>query len=102
MTKSLGRALAPSIRVNAVCPAFMNTPIWDKRVAQLPPQQWTDLRNSYKSATPLQIEGDAEIVSRTILFLASEMSAHLTGQILLSDGGGALGVYRSMFETGAT
>ena len=35
LTKSLGRALAPIIRVNAVCPAFINTPIWEKRLVEM-------------------------------------------------------------------
>jgi len=30
MTKSLARALAPQIRVNAICPGMVITSLWDK------------------------------------------------------------------------
>ena len=99
MTKSLGRALAPEVRVNAVCPAFINTPIWEKRLVEMSEVQRTAWLESEKSSTPLQLENTPELLARSILFLASELSAHLTGQLLTSDGGALLGVYQSMFES---
>ena len=96
MTKSLGRALAPEIRVNAVCPAFINTPIWDK--LHLSAEQRESQRQANIAETPLQLEATAEIVARSILFLASNLSAHLTGQLINSDGGALLGVYQPMFQ----
>ena len=98
MTKSLGRSLAPEIRVNAVCPAFIPTPLWDKKIGNMPKEEWNALRKSWALSTPLQIEGTPEIISRTILFLASDLSAHLTGQLITTDGGDQLGVYQPMFE----
>lgn len=98
MTKSLGRALAPEIRVNAVCPAFIPTPLWDKKIGNMPTQEWEALRKTWALSTPLQLEGTPEIISRTILFLASDLSAHLTGQLITSDGGDQLGVYQPMFD----
>lgn len=98
MTKSLGRALAPEIRVNAVCPAFIPTPLWDKKVGNMPKEEWNALRKSWALSTPLQIEGTPEMISRTILFLASDLSAHLTGQLITTDGGDQLGVYQPMFD----
>ena len=99
MTKSLGRALAPEIRVNAVCPAFIPTPLWDKKIGKLPIEEWEALRKAWALSTPLRLEGSPEIISQTILFLASDLSAHLTGQLITSDGGDQLGVYQPMFET---
>ena len=98
MTKSLGRALAPTIRVNAVCPAFINTPIWEKRLMEMSETQRSAWLDNEKSSTPLQLENTPELIARSILFLASDLSAHLTGQLLTSDGGALLGVYQSMFE----
>ena len=98
MTKSLARALAPEIRVNAVCPAFINTPLWDKKIGDMPKHEWEALRETWALSTPLQLEGTPEIISRTILFLASDLSMHLTGQLVTSDGGDQLGVYQPMFE----
>jgi len=98
MTKSLGRALAPEIRMNAVCPAFINTPIWEKRLVEMSESERAAWIDREKSSTPLQLEGTPEIIARSILFLSSDLSAHLTGQLLTSDGGALLGVYQSMFE----
>jgi len=96
MTKSLGRALAPEIRVNAVCPGFMDTPIWDK-LSQSEEQREEQLQ-AFITVTPLQTEPTAEIVARSILFLVSDLSAHLTGQLLTSDGGAGLGVYHALYD----
>lgn len=98
ITKSLGRALAPAIRVNAVCPAFINTPIWEKRLVEMSADQRATWLANEKSSTPLQLENTPELIARSILFLASDLSAHLTGQLLISDGGTLLGAYQSMFE----
>ena len=98
MTKSLGRALAPKIRVNAVCPAFINTPIWEKRLVEMSEAQRIAWLENEKTSTPLQLENTPELIVRSILFLASDLSAHLTGQLLSSDGGMLLGAYQSMFE----
>ena len=98
ITKSLGRALAPEIRVNAVCPAFINTPIWDK--LELSAEQRETQQQANIQRMPLQLEATPEIVARSILFLASDLSAHLTGQLITSDGGALLGKYQPMFQAG--
>ena len=95
MTKSLGRALAPSIRVNAVCPGFIDTPIWDK--LNLSEEEREAQRLANISETPLQLEASPELIARSILFLVSDLSAHLTGQLITSDGGMLLGVYQPWF-----
>lgn len=96
MTKSLGRALAPSIRVNAVCPGFIDTPIWDK--LDLTDEEREAQRQANIAETPLQLEAKPELIARSILFLASDLSAHLTGQLVTSDGGMLLGVYQPWFD----
>ena len=96
MTKSLARALAPSIRVNAVCPGLIDTPILDKM--GMSPQQREDMWQSCLDETPLRLLPKPELIARSILFLASDLSAHLCGQLISSDGGTSLGVYQTMFE----
>ena len=91
MTKSLGRALAPSIRVNAVCPGLIDTPILDK--FDLSEQQREEMWQTCLDETPLRLLPKPELIARSILFLASDLSAHLCGQLLNSDGGASLGVY---------
>lgn len=97
MTKSLARALAPAVRVNAICPGMVMTEIWNK-LEQTEEQKVAWLK-AIVDTTPLQTEPTAEIVARNILYLSSDLSAHLAGQLILADGGAALGVYASMFET---
>ena len=96
MTKSLGRALAPHVRVNAVCPGFIATPLWDK--LGMTPAEREDMRQANIAESPLQVEANPELIARSILFLATDLSAHLTGQLITSDGGYLLGVYQQMFD----
>ena len=96
LTKSLGRALAPRIRVNAVCPGMVDTPIFDKM--NLSKEQRNAMWQSCLADTPLQIFPSPELIARSIMFLASDLSAHLTGQLINSDGGASLGVYHRMFD----
>ena len=95
VTKSLGRALAPHIRVNAICPGMIDTPIFDK--LNLSSEQHEAMWKANLAQTPLQLKPKPELIARSILFLASDLSAHLTGQLLKSDGGGSLGIYQNMF-----
>ena len=96
MTKSLGRALAPHIRVNAVCPGFIATSLWDK--LGMSQEDRDAMRQANIAETPLRIEAGPELISKSILFLASDLSSHLTGQLITSDGGYLLGVYQEMFD----
>lgn len=96
MTKTLGRALAPNIRVNAVAPGFIATELWDK--FNFTPQEREQQRQANIAETPLQVEATPELIARTVLLLVSDLSAHLTGQIITSDGGMLLGVYQPWLE----
>ena len=96
LTKSLGRALAPTIRVNAICPGMVITPLWDK--LQHTEAQRAAWLETVISEIPLKLEPTSEIIARNILYLASDLSAHLTGQLISADGGSSLGLYHSMFE----
>ena len=88
MTLSLARALAPKIRVNAICPGFMDTrwfsDAYDKETAQR-------LRDNIKSTTPLQVVSTAEDVADAALFLISDAARRITGETLLVDAGQHLG-----------
>lgn len=76
MTKSLARALAPAIRVNAVAPGFVRT-----RFAG-----WTeDAFAAGESVTPLGRLATSEDIADGILFLAA--NAGITGEITIIDGG---------------
>ena len=88
MTLSLARALAPSIRVNAICPGFIDTPWFGKAMDA---DRVERLRAGAAAATPLKVASTAEDVAGAAVFLASPASRHVTGETLLVDAGLHLG-----------
>ena len=85
MTRALARELGPNqIRVNAVAPSFINTPITkgaidDERKALL------------AKDTPLQRVGEPDDVAGVLLFLASGLSSYVTGEVINITGGSHIG-----------
>lgn len=80
LTKSLAIELAPwNIRVNAVAPGVVNT----EMVAMLGDKQ----RECFVNSIPLKRMGEAEDISRAILYLASDWASYVTGTVLCVDGG---------------
>lgn len=77
MTKSLARALAPAIRVNAVCPGLIHT-----RFANWPAESF----EQGAKVTPIGRLATVEEVAQAALFLAVDATA-LTGEAILVDGG---------------
>jgi len=88
MTLSLARALAPHIRVNAICPGFIDTPWFGKAMDA---DRVDRLRAGAAAATPLKVASTAEDVAGAAVFLASPASRHVTGETLLVDAGLHLG-----------
>lgn len=89
MTISLARALAPKIRVNAVCPGFIDTPWHDKHPSGNLRERW---RDGSQAATPLKAASTPEDVAASTLFFGSRASRHVTGETLLIDAGTHLGM----------
>ena len=77
MTKTLARALAPAIRVNAVAPGIVKT-------------RWVagkdDFVRKYGESTPMGRVAEAEDVANVILSFAT-LGTFLTGEIIAVDGG---------------
>lgn len=88
MTKSLARALAPKIRVNAICPGFIDTRWFGDAFGA---EQLAKIRESVVQSTPLQVASTAEDIADTALFLLSDASRRTTGETLLADAGLHLG-----------
>lgn len=79
-TKSIAQELGSrSIRVNAVAPGFIATAMTDK----LP----DDVRKGWVQTIPLRREGQPDDVANVCLFLASELSSYVTGQVISVCGG---------------
>jgi len=80
LTKSLAREVGSrGIRVNAVAPGFIKTKMTEK----LSDQQ----KESLKAQIPMGRLGEPKEVASVVLFLASEMSSYVTGQVLQITGG---------------
>jgi len=88
MTIDLARALAPKIRVNAVCPGFIATPWFSKGLGA---QGMEERRQAQAARTPLKQASEAEDVAPVAVFLASPDSRHVTGETVLVDAGQHLG-----------
>jgi len=84
MTLSLARLLAPLIRVNAVCPGYMDTPWWTRGVGQ---ERADKLRDTVKSAVALRVASRPEDIAEVVTFVASPASRHMTGTLVPVDAG---------------
>jgi NAD(P)-dependent dehydrogenase (short-subunit alcohol dehydrogenase family) len=86
LTRNLALELAPRrIRVNAVCPGYIDTPMWDEwlRTASDPEA----LGRETEALHPLGRRGRPEDVASAVAWLASPQSAWVTGTYLVVDGG---------------
>src|SRR6202790_1639888 len=88
MTISLARALAPKIRVNAICPGFIDTPWYGRSLQKVSLDQ---LRENVVAMTPLKVASTAADIAVSAVFLASPSSRHITGETLIVDAGLHLG-----------
>ena len=75
-----------NIRVNCVCPGDVDTPMLHSECAQLGEKPDVFMKDA--AARPLGRVGTPEDVANAVLFLASPMSAWVTGACLVVDGGG--------------
>jgi NAD(P)-dependent dehydrogenase (short-subunit alcohol dehydrogenase family) len=80
LTRSMALELAPSVRVNAVCPGFILTPMQE---AEYTPEE----QRAFASKLPLDRLGRPEDVAALFAFLASDDASFITGQCLVIDGG---------------
>jgi 3-oxoacyl-[acyl-carrier protein] reductase len=78
-SKSLARSLAPEVRVNVLCPGWIET-----RFAQ---EADRDFHRSVAESTPLARWGQPEDVAAAALWLASPQAAFVTGQAVNINGG---------------
>ncbi|WP_066731798.1 SDR family NAD(P)-dependent oxidoreductase [Cupriavidus sp. D384] len=80
ITKSLSKELAPqNIRVNAIAPGFIDTDM----ARSIGPEKFAERVASIRMGRV----GSAEEIAKVALFLASDLSSYVTGQIIGVDGG---------------
>ena len=76
VTRLLAVSLAPDIRVNAVAPGLVDTPLT---------ADWTQAQQLWRERAPMRRAASPEDIAQAVSMLIE--SHYLTGEILLSDGG---------------
>jgi 3-oxoacyl-[acyl-carrier protein] reductase len=89
LTLSLARALAPEIRVNAVCPGMIETR-WHR--ARFDEAGYARFKADYESRVPLAKAATPEDVAQCAVWLM-EGADQVTGEMIKVDGGFHLGKY---------
>ena len=79
LTRALAADYAPTVRVNAILPGAVITGLW-KDITESEQEKAAEL-------CPLRRNGQPEDIAQAALFLASDMSAYMTGTSLVVDGG---------------
>jgi NAD(P)-dependent dehydrogenase (short-subunit alcohol dehydrogenase family) len=90
ITRSFAYALAPRVRVNAICPGIVDTPMQDKvldEVAAVRGISREELEGARTGMVPLGRTSPAEECAGLIWFLLSDQSAYMTGQAINWTGG---------------
>jgi len=80
LTRSMALELAPKVRVNAICPGFILTPM---QKAEYTPE----MLHAFESKVPLRRLGKPEEVAALFAFLSSDDAQFITGQTFVIDGG---------------
>ena len=81
LTRVLALDYGPDVRVNAVLPGAILTPLWDN--LKVPAKE----RRRYANMVPAKRLGTGEDIANAVLFLASDEASFVTGTHLVVDGG---------------
>ncbi len=84
LTRSMALELAPHVRVVAVCPGYVLTPMQE---AEYTPE----MMNAVNSKIPLKRHAAPQEIASLFAFLASDEAAYITGQTYVIDGGETAG-----------
>jgi 3-oxoacyl-[acyl-carrier protein] reductase len=87
LTLSLARWFGPAVRVNTVCPGFIQTR-W--LLGALGQDDYEKLKNSQETSTPLRQAGTPEQMAEAVIFFITSAS-NITGEFLIVDAGTHLG-----------
>jgi len=84
LTRSMALELAPQVRVVAVCPGYVLTPMQE---AEYTPE----MMDAVNSKIPLERHAAPQEIASLFAFLASDEAAYITGQAYVIDGGETAG-----------
>ena len=80
LTKAMALELGPDIHVNGICPGAIRTAMLDSAGGE-------DAMGFMKARSPLGRIGEGSEIASTVLFLATEESSFIDGQLIRVDGG---------------
>ena len=80
LTRSMALELAPSIRVNAICPGYVMTPMQQSEYTP-------EMLRATNAKIPIGRHARPEEIAGLFAFLASDEGAYLTGAVIPIDGG---------------
>ena len=80
LAKSVAQEMGPKgVRANAIAPGFIDTAMTQ--------QLSEEIRKEWTSKIPLRRGGTTEDIANTALYLASDLSSYVSGQVIQVDGG---------------
>jgi NAD(P)-dependent dehydrogenase (short-subunit alcohol dehydrogenase family) len=84
LTRSMALELAPKVRVNAVCPGYVLTPMQEAEYT-------AEMMREVNSKIPLGRHARPKEIASLFAFLASDEAQYITGQTIVIDGGETAG-----------
>ena len=97
LTRSLAVENGPhQVRVNAICPGYIDTPLWETFLAEHPDPE--KLKRLTRENHPLRRRGTPLDVAQAARFLISDESSWITGTTLVVDGGMGAQLFQQAFD----
>ncbi|NIE62260.1 SDR family oxidoreductase [Burkholderia sp. Ax-1719] len=94
LMRSLARDYGPrGVRVNAVCPGWVKTPMADEEMVPLVERYGDTLEQAYARVcadVPMRRAAGADEIARVCGFLASDAASIVTGAVIVADGGASV------------
>ena len=88
LTHALSGEFAPEVRINCVCPGYVDTDMVRRDWIDQTDDPAATLRNKVDGYAPMNRIGKPEEIAAAILYLASDQAGFVTGSELAIDGGG--------------
>lgn len=93
LTQSVAAEFAPAIRCNCICPSVVQTPMWDKQIADYAKKKnitVEEVMPRFVNNTPMKRLCYYEDAANLVVFLLSSNSSYMTGQALNLTGGACM------------
>jgi NAD(P)-dependent dehydrogenase (short-subunit alcohol dehydrogenase family) len=89
-TKGVALEVAPTVRINCVCPGIVNTEMMEREYAweeEMTGESKESIQKRWMSGIPMGRFQEPEHIARVAMFLASDDASEMTGQAINVTGG---------------